>query len=81
MEKTRFRAIREDKDIRQRDIAKLLNMTQQHYSRIENNIHELSYDGLIKLAIFYDTSIDYLLNLTNEKKAYTRSSKILWKRF
>lgn len=77
MEKTRFRAIREDKDIRQRDIAKLLNMTQQHYSRIENNIHELSYDGLIKLAIFYDTSIDYLLNLTNEKKAYTRSSKIL----
>ena len=49
--------------------------TQAQYSRIENNENQLSYDDLIKLAIFYDTSIDYILGLTDETKPYKRSFK------
>lgn len=69
----RIKDLREDRDLYQKDIAKILNMTQAQYSRIEQNIYELSYDGLIKLAFFYNTSIDYILGITNEKKAYPRA--------
>ena len=75
MEIKRIKDLREDKDFLQKEIAKLLNMTQQQYSRIENNIHELSYDGLIKLAFFYNTSIDYILGITDIKEPYPRKEK------
>ena len=68
----RIRDLREDKDLYQKDIAKILNITQAQYSRIETNEYQLSYDGLIKLAIFYNTSIDYILGLTNIKDPYPR---------
>lgn len=68
----RIKDLREDKDLLQKDIAKIINVTQAQYSRIEKNEYELSYDGLIKLAKFYNTSIDYILGLTNEKKPYPR---------
>ncbi len=70
----RIRDLREDKDLKQKDIAKIINVTQAQYSRIENNEFELSYDGLIKLAKFYNTSIDYILGLTNETKPYPRNN-------
>lgn len=72
----RIKDLREDKDLFQKDIALVLNVTQAQYSRIETGKYELSYDGLIKLALFYDTSIDYILGLTNEKKPYPRAKKI-----
>lgn len=68
----RIKDLREDKDLFQKDIAKLLNVTQAQYSRIETNENQLSYDGLIKLALFYQTSIDYILGLTNIKEPYPR---------
>lgn len=68
----RIKDLREDKDKLQKEIAKILNITQAQYSRIENNTYELSYDGLIKLAIFYNTSIDYILGITNIKEPYPR---------
>lgn len=69
---TRIKDLREDKDLLQKDVAKILNITQAQYSRIEKEQYQCSYDGLIKLALFYNTSVDYILKLTNEKKAYPR---------
>jgi len=65
---TKIRDLREDKDLRQEDIAKILNMSQAQYSRIEKGIHELDYQGLILIANFYKVSIDYILNRTNKKE-------------
>lgn len=71
----RLKDLREDKDLYQKDIAKLLNITQAQYSRIESNEYQLSYDGLFKLAIFYETSIDYILGMTNVKEPYPRTKR------
>lgn len=68
----RIRDLREDRDLYQKDLAKILNITQAQYSRIETNENQLSYEGLIKLASFYNTSIDYILGLTNNKKPYPK---------
>ena len=69
----RIKELREDKDLYQKDIAKILNISQQQYARYESEENQLSYDGLIKLAKFYNTSIDYLLYLTNERSPYPES--------
>lgn len=63
----RIRELREDNDELQRDIAKLLNTTQQHYSRIENGTTEITADRVITLAKHYNVSADYLLGLTDKK--------------
>lgn len=68
----RLKDLREDKDLNQRTISSLLNVKQQTYSYYENGKRTIPYELIIKLAIFYDTSIDYILELTNEKKAYPR---------
>ena len=68
----RLKDLREDNDLFQKDIAKVLNVSQQQYSRCETEENQLSYDGLIKLALFYKTSVDYILGLTNVKEPYPR---------
>lgn len=68
----RIRDLREDKDLKQKDIAKLLNISQQQYSRIETGTNEIKIDGLIKLATIYDVSTDYILELTDLKEPYPR---------
>ncbi len=60
-----LRGIREDKDIRQKDIAKYLNVSQNTYSQYETGIISLTAEVLIKLADYYNVSIDYLLDRTN----------------
>ena len=72
MNKTRLRDLREDKDLYQKDIAKILNIKQQQYSRYENDENEISVTLLKQLAIFYETSTDYILKLTDENKPYPR---------
>lgn len=72
----RLRDMREDKDLYQADIAKLLNVSQQTYSRYENDEISIDKDSLIKLAFFYNTSVDYLLELTDERKPYPRKKVI-----
>lgn len=67
----RIRDLREDKDISQREMAAVLGMSQTGYSKYETGENDLPTDILKKLAIFHKTSIDYLLELTNEKKPYT----------
>ncbi len=64
----RLKEIREDKDLLQDDIAKILNMSKKGYSHYETNYSEIPNQKLITLAKFYDTSIDYLLYLTDERK-------------
>ena len=68
----RLRDMREDRDLYQSDIAKILNVSQQTYSRYENDDISIDRDSLIKLALFYNTSVDYLLELTDERKPYPR---------
>jgi len=71
----RLRDLREDKDMFQKDIAKILNMSQTGYSQYETETNDIPTEILKKLALFYNTSIDYLLYLTNEKKPYPRISE------
>ena len=68
----RFKDIREDRDLKQSDIAKMLNTTQATYSRYESGNINIPVDVLIKLAKFYNTSIDYLVGLTNTREPYIR---------
>lgn len=70
MQKTRLKDLREDKDLLQKDIAKILNMKQQQYSRYETDENEITVSLLKQLAKFYNTSTDYILKLTDEKKPY-----------
>ena len=60
-----LREIREDKDIRQKDIAAYLNVSQNTYSQYENGVISLTAEVLIKISDFYNVSIDYLLDRTN----------------
>lgn len=70
--KLKIRDIREDKDLTQAKIAQLLNCTQQTYSRYETGEITIDINSLIKLALFYNTSIDYLVGLTEESNPYSR---------
>ena len=69
----RLKGLREDRDLLQKDIAKLLNITQVQYSRYETGVRVIPVYHLEKLALFYHTSIDYLLGLTDERRPYPKS--------
>ena len=68
----RLKDLREDKDMYQKDIAKILGMSQTGYSQYETETNDIPTSILKKLALYYNTSIDYILGLTNEKKPYPR---------
>lgn len=61
----RLREIREDRDMSQADVAKILQKSQQGYSHIENGRAELKIEDLITLCRFYDLSADYMVGLTD----------------
>lgn len=63
-----LRAIREDRDIKQKEIAKILNVSQNTYSQYETGVIALTAEVLIKLSTFYGVSIDYLLDQTDNPK-------------
>lgn len=69
----RIRDMREDADLLQKDLAKLLQCTQVSYSHYELGKRDIPTDVLIKLAAFYDTSIDYLLGITDVKTPYPKT--------
>lgn len=70
----RIKDLREDKDLLQKDIAKILDMSQTGYSKYEVGTNDIPTNILIKLAEFYNTSTDYILGLTNIKKPYPRKN-------
>jgi transcriptional regulator with XRE-family HTH domain len=63
----RMRNLREDNDLTQREVAKIINKSQQGYSHIEEGREELKIDDMIKLCKFYDVSADYFVGMTDEK--------------
>ena len=69
----RIRNLREDKDLYQKDISKILEISQQYYSDYESGKRPIPVTHLIKLAKFYNVSIDYIVGLTNDSKPYPRA--------
>lgn len=59
----RLRELREDRDLRQQDLADMLNVNQNTYSNYENGKTEPPYDVLRQLCLFYNVSADYILEL------------------
>ena len=68
--RTRLRNVREDRDLTQAEIGKLLHKSQQGYNHIEAGRAELKIDDLVKLCKFYDLSADYLIGLVSKPKSY-----------
>lgn len=66
----RIRDLREDRDLNQTQVASMLGMSQTGYSKYETGENDIPTAILIKLARFYNTSIDYLLGETSQKKRY-----------
>lgn len=66
----RIRDLREDQDMNQTQVAKMLGMSQTGYSKYETGENDIPTQILIKLARYYNTSIDYLLGETNERTRY-----------
>ena len=62
----RMRNLREDRDLTQSQVAKIINKSQQGYSHIEEGRAELKIDDLIKLCKFYSVSADYMIGLTDK---------------
>lgn len=67
MEFKRLKDLREDNDKLQKDIAKILGISQQYYSEYEKGNRTITISHLIKLAKYYNTSIDYIVGLSNNK--------------
>lgn len=72
----RLRDMREDKDLTQQAVAAYLHVSQNTYSQYENKRRQIPLGILVRLAIFYNTSTDYLLGLTDVSAPYPRSKRI-----
>ena len=68
-----LRDLREDHDLKQRQLAEILGCSQRTYSDYECGKTRMPPDVLIELSRYYGTSVDYLLELTDEKMPYPRS--------
>ena len=68
----RIKDLREDSDLSQREIAKILNCSQQAYSNYELGQRDVPSAVLIQLAKFHNTSVDYLLGLTDIREPYPK---------
>ena len=68
----RIKNLREDKDLTQKEVGGILNMSQTGYNQYEIGRNDIPTKVLIDLANFYNTSTDYILGLTNEIKPYPR---------
>lgn len=68
MQYIRIRNLREDMDMTQTDMAKNLFISQRTYSYYESGDHDIPTEVLVRLADFYDVSVDYLLNRTDKRE-------------
>lgn len=71
--KLRIRDMRQDRDLTQQKVAEYLQCDQSLYSKYEREEREAPLHIIVKLALFYDTSVDYLLGLTNDSRPYKRA--------
>ena len=67
-----LRALREDKDMKQKDMAELLNIHQTTYSDYELGRLNIPISTLKQLAVFFNTSVDYLLDMTDNPNPYPK---------
>ena len=67
-----IRNLREDRDLRQRQLAEVLHVSQNTYSQYETGIIELTAEKLVLLADFYNVSVDYLLGRTEIMEPYKK---------
>ncbi|MDR2559636.1 MAG: helix-turn-helix domain-containing protein [Oscillospiraceae bacterium] len=72
----KIRGLREDKDLTQKQLARYLNVDQSTYSDYETGNLNIPIAVLVKLSIFYETSVDYLLDLTDNTNPYKRKSGV-----
>ncbi len=70
---TRIRAMREDRDLKQKEIAEAIGITQRKYSYLETGVQQWTDELLVRLAAYYGTSVDYLLGLTDDPDPYRKS--------
>ena len=68
----RIRSLRIDKDITQKEVAQMLGVKQNTYSQYEIGVLKYPIEAIIKLAMFYGTSIDYLVGITDNPMPYAR---------
>ncbi len=71
----RIKDLREDHDMFQKDIAKLLGISQQYYSEYEKGNRAIPVVHLITLAKFYNTSLDYIVGLSDEPNIIYKRKK------
>ena len=64
----RIRDLREDRDLKQREVAEYLNCSQQVYSNYELGQRDVPSETLSRLSRFYNVSVDYILSLTDDPK-------------
>ena len=67
-----IRNLREDRDLRQRELAEVLHVSQNTYSQYENGVIELTAEKLVLLADFYEVSVDYLLGRKEKMEPYDK---------
>ncbi len=73
--KMRLKELRNENGYTQKVIAAYLNIKQNTYSQYEMGVREIPIECLCKLALFYDTSVDFILFLTDEETPYRRCKK------
>lgn len=71
----RLKDLREDNDLMQKEVANIINTTQQQYSKYEIGIRLIPIDKISILADYYETSVDYILGRTNIKEPYPRKKE------
>lgn len=69
----RLKTLREDNDLLQKQVADKLKIPERTYGNYELGVRRIPLELLVALALFYNTSTDYLLGLTNEKTPYKRA--------
>ena len=72
---TRIKALREDRDLSQTQVAEAIGISQRKYSYLETGVQQWTDELLVRLAAFHQTSVDYLLNLTDEPTPYPAKKK------
>ena len=70
----RLREIREDRDLTQKEVGKILGLKHSSYSDYERGKCDINTKNLIKLALFYDVSVDYIFYITDERKPHKRNT-------
>lgn len=72
---TRIKALRTDQDLKQKQVAEAIGITQRKYSYLETGRQQWPDELLARLADFYQTSVDYLLCLTDDPRPYPRRKR------